>query len=97
MGSGRPDDRPCAEFSADAPSGCVHEPLIPPWLKRDHDPGRRGIGFRGATWRSRKVTAAGVVTTLGGMAGMPGSINGTGSAARFDPPISLIQSSGREV
>jgi sugar lactone lactonase YvrE len=34
----------------------------------------------------RKVTAVGVVTTLAGTAGMRGSTDGTGAAARFDSP-----------
>jgi len=34
----------------------------------------------------RKITAAGVVSTLAGLAGQPGNINGTGSAARFNSP-----------
>lgn len=34
----------------------------------------------------RKITSAGNVTTLAGLAGVPGSSNGTGSAARFDNP-----------
>jgi hypothetical protein len=37
----------------------------------------------------RKVTPAGVVTTLAGLAGAPGSTNGTGSAARFFGPAGV--------
>lgn len=43
----------------------------------------------------RKVAAAGVVTTLAGLAGTPGTNDGTGNAARFNGPGTLgIHSNG---
>ena len=43
----------------------------------------------------RKVTPAGVVTTLAGTAGFSGSTNGTGGAARFNFPLGVaVDSSG---
>lgn len=37
----------------------------------------------------RKITSAGVVTTFAGLAGVPGSADGTGSAARFNQPFGV--------
>ncbi len=45
----------------------------------------------------RKVTPAGVVTTLAGLAGSYGSSNGTGSAARFDEPFGVAVDAGDNV
>lgn len=42
----------------------------------------------------RKVTTAGVVTTVAGYAGTPGVTDGTGSAARFNNPYSIAFDSG---
>lgn len=38
----------------------------------------------------RKVTAAGTVTTLAGLAGVPGSSDGTGASATFSSPFGLM-------
>jgi sugar lactone lactonase YvrE len=38
----------------------------------------------------RKITPAGVVTTLAGTAGFSGSLDGTGDAARFDSPRDVV-------
>ena len=38
----------------------------------------------------RKITPAGAVTTLAGLAGSPGSADGTGTAARFNRPLGLV-------
>lgn len=37
----------------------------------------------------RKITAAGIVSTLAGSAGMPGAVDGSGALARFDLPTQL--------
>ena len=43
----------------------------------------------------RKVTPSGVVSTFAGLAGSPGSTNGTGSAARFNHPTGLAMDGAR--
>ena len=45
----------------------------------------------------RKITSAGVVTTIAGSAGNSGSANGTGSAARFDSPSGIAVSTAGNV
>jgi sugar lactone lactonase YvrE len=45
----------------------------------------------------RKITSAGVVTTLAGLAGSPGSADGTGSAARFNVPTGVAVDSAGNV
>jgi hypothetical protein len=45
----------------------------------------------------RKVTKAGAVTTLAGLADNPGSADGTGSAARFTAPVSVAVDAARNV
>ena len=45
----------------------------------------------------RKITAAGVVTTLAGLAGSEGSVDGTGSGARFLQPHGLAVDAGGNV
>jgi streptogramin lyase len=45
----------------------------------------------------RKITPAGVVTTLAGTAGMQGSTDGTGSAAGFDHPLGVAADSAGNV
>jgi NHL repeat len=45
----------------------------------------------------RKITPAGVVTTLAGMAGMTGSVDGSGAEARFDAPQAVAAGSAGNV
>jgi hypothetical protein len=45
----------------------------------------------------RKVTSAGVVTTLAGSAGTSGSTDGTGATARFYHPLGVAVDSARNV
>ena len=51
--------------------------------------------FRNST--IRKITSAGVVTTLAGLAGSVGSTDGTGSAARFNLPTGVAVDAGGNV
>jgi hypothetical protein len=50
-----------------------------------------------ANYTIRKVTPGGVVTTLAGLAGGPGSADGTGSAARFNGPQDVAVDSAGNV
>jgi len=45
----------------------------------------------------RKITPAGAVTTMAGLAGVAGSADGTGSAARFDQPAGVATDSSGNV
>jgi len=45
----------------------------------------------------RKITPAGVVTTLAGMTGMTGSTDGTGAAARFEGPVGVAADSAGDL
>ena len=45
----------------------------------------------------RKITPAGVVSTLAGMAGVAGSADGTGAAARFNGPLGVATDSAGNV
>jgi len=45
----------------------------------------------------RRVTTAGVVTTIAGTAGLPGAADGTGIAARFNQPRGVAVGSGNTV
>jgi len=51
----------------------------------------------GSNHTIRKVSAAGVVTTLAGSAGIFGSADGTGPAARFDSPTGVAVDSAGNV
>src|SRR6185503_3852066 len=50
-----------------------------------------------AGYTIRKITAAGVVTTLAGLAGVTGSADGQGSAARFGQVFSLAVDAGGDL
>ena len=61
--------------------------------------GPRGIAFDGFgnlyvadRYNStiRKISNAGVVSTVAGVAGSPGFVNGTGSSARFNHPVGVV-------
>ena len=45
----------------------------------------------------RKITPAGLVTTLAGLAGAPGSLDGSGGSARFNGPQSVAVDAGGNV
>jgi hypothetical protein len=60
---------------------------------------KAGTLYVADTWNHtiRKVTPAGVVTTLAGSAGAPGSADGTGSDARFNFPSGVAVDSANNV
>jgi hypothetical protein len=59
----------------------------------------QGNVYVGDTWNEtvRMVTPTGVVTTLAGLAGGPGSVDGTGSGARFHSPAGLALDSAGNI
>jgi sugar lactone lactonase YvrE len=69
-----------SEGSADGTGSAAR--FYEPWAVAVDRAGNVYVGDSGNT-TIRKVTPSGVVTTLAGLAGSPGSTDGTGSAARF--------------
>ncbi len=61
--------------------------------------GSAGVLYVADWWNHtiRQVTAAGVVTTLAGLPGQGGSVDGTGSGARFDYPAGVAADSAGNV
>ena len=76
----------CSYGSADGTGSAAHF-FLPPSAAVDSAGNVYVADMRNHT--IRKVTPAGVVTTLAGLAGSSGSANGTGSAARFNQPYAV--------